>query len=304
MGMENAGVIFAMLFGNRSVLDYEVNENFRMAGFTHVLSVSGMHVGLVIGLLVLLLNLLRVPKKYQFFIILVIIGFYIYICDFRFAVMRSSMMFMIMLFNRIFFRRIDMLSNICMAGLITMMIFPFSLWSWSFQLSYACMFGIALFYRPVSNFLKRSLIPTAPRWMYKTHMFFIKGITLYIVVHIATIPLVILHFGAFPIYGILSNALFLPLLIIAFKLSVVALVTFVGGSLFYVVDVLVSVVRVWSGAVANVSFAVINVDAWGYWFLAYWAGVILMSRFIFLKPIYRYPMVVILLTVYIVGFLV
>ena len=292
MSPQNASVIFAMLFGDRSTLDDDTSDNFRISGLTHILSVSGLHVGILIGMLIALLKLLRIRTKYQFPIVLTVLLFYLYLCDFRFSILRASIMFMILLFNRIYLRRHDLLSSICAAMIITLLIFPYALWAWSFQLSYACMFGIAFFYQPIQNLLKRKL---------KIPRFFINGMAIYFCVTISTLPLVIMYFNAIPVFGLVTNLFFLPILVLGFKMSVIALTTWLGGSLLYVVNKLVALVRIGTNAIARIPFAQIHVSNDGYWFLVYFLALILCSRFIFIRPLYKYPAATMLFGIYFIS---
>lgn len=305
----NAGIIFSMLFGNRSMLDDEISDNFRIAGLTHILSVSGMHVGLIVGVMMLLLGLLKLPPKYKpyitFAIIAAILLFYLYLCDFRFSILRASIMWLVLLFNKIFIRRVDFLSSISAAAIITLILFPYALWSWSFHLSYACMFGIALFADPIDKALRRTLIPNAPRWIYKTQMFFIKGFKYHLCVTITTLPLVITYFNAVPIFGVITSLFFMPILLLAFKVAVIALLTWVGGSLLWLMNLPITAVRVWTNAVADIPFATIQVShSGGLLMLAFFVGLLFCTRFIFLPPKYKFPIAGVLFAVYLIGFFV
>ena len=56
MSEENANITYAMLFGDKSGIDNETRNDFQISGIAHILAVSGLHVGLVAGLLAWILK--------------------------------------------------------------------------------------------------------------------------------------------------------------------------------------------------------------------------------------------------------
>jgi len=291
-------LMYSMLFGDRSSLDEEVREAFTLTGLAHVLAVSGMHVGLIIGILLWILSLFKTGKKTQFIIILLVLVSYIYLADFRYSIMRASIMFLILLFNRMFLRRVETINSISLAAIIILILFPHSILSLSFQLSFACLVGISLFYRPVYSFLEKKIFTAGPRWL-------ITSVTLYLTTAITTFPLLVGAFGYYPLIGLVANVMLLPLLILAFQLSVIALVTWFGFPLLYLVDWIVwFVIRV-SDWLASISWQRLAINQSGFWFLFYFLGIILLSRFIFIKnKALRYSLAAACCFVYVASLLV
>ena len=301
---QNAALMYSMTFGDRDALDDDINFTFATAGLTHVLAVSGLHVGILIVMLLGLLKLCRVPAKYRFFIIFCVLLFYCYLCDFRFSILRACIMFLTILFMRLFLRRVDMLSNLSFAGILTLLVFPHALWSWSFTLSYACMFGIALFYQPINKRLEKLIIPRSPNWLEWCQRKILGFIAIYFCVMLATWPMLIKYFGYFPIFGIVTSVVFMPILVLAFQLSIIALVTWAGQIFLYVVDPLATFVVAGTRMIAKIPFATIDATNGGYWFLFYLVGLILCTRFVFAPPKIRYSCALALFAVYTIGFFV
>ena len=295
MDERSAALMYSMLFGDRTSLDPDTRTAFSQTGLAHVLSVSGLHVGLIIGLLVGLMNLARLPKKPQFFVALGFLLFYMFLADFRYAIIRASIMFLVILFNRMFVRRVDLMSSMCMAMVITLILFPYSIMSVSFQMTFACVIGIALVYRPIYNFCHKHL--SFGKYKFKhngiMHKFY-KGIHATIALDLSTtigiFPLLVLYFGTYPLIGLLTNLLLLPLIVIAFKFSIIALITYVGFPLLFIADWLtrgVIYITSWLGSL-NLQ---INWHMTGFWFLAYFAALFVLSRFVFIKKkAYRYAL--------------
>jgi len=83
MSGNTATLVYSMMFGDRSTLDGEMHEDFRLIGLAHILAVSGMHVGLIVAIILIFLKLIRVERRWQFLILLVIIALYAYFGRFQ-----------------------------------------------------------------------------------------------------------------------------------------------------------------------------------------------------------------------------
>jgi len=289
MRERNADLMFAMLFGDRSTLDGELSESFSLTGLAHVLAVSGLHVGILVGMLMVILKLCRVPRKYQVLIIGAVLLFYCYLCGFRYSILRASIMFMVFLLRRAFLKSNDMLSSISLAAIVILVLFPHALMSVSFQFSFACMLGIALFRLPYANFFRRKA--KLPMWLS-------NSLAMYLATFLAVLPLMLRYFGFVSVVGVFTNVLFLPLLILAFQVSALAVLTWIAFPLLYVINIMLDGIVGATQWLASLPFASFDISGGGYWFLLYFLGLILTTRFIFLRKRYKFPAAAILILLY------
>jgi len=289
MRERNADLMFAMLFGDRSTLDGELSESFSLTGLAHVLAVSGLHVGILVGMLMVILKLLRVPRKYQVFIIGAVLLFYCYLCGFRYSILRAAIMFMVFLIRRAFLKSNDMLSSISLAAIVILVLFPHALMSVSFQFSFACMLGIALFRLPYANFFRNKT--KLPMWLS-------NSLAMYLATFVAVLPLMLRYFGFVSVVGVITNVVFLPLLVVAFQASAIAVLTWVAFPLLYVVNIMLDGIVGATTWLASLPFASFGISGGGFWFLLYFLGLILTTRFIFLRKRYKYPAAAILILLY------
>jgi ComEC/Rec2-related protein len=289
MSSQNAGLMFAMLFGDRSTLDDEVSESFSLTGIAHVLAVSGLHVGILVGMLLVLLKICRVPRKYQIPIIAVVLLIYCYLCGFRYSILRASIMFMVFVIRRAFLKSNDMLSSISLAAIVILALFPYSLMSVSFQFTFACMLGIALFIRPFTNFFRSKL--KLPKWLS-------NSLAIYLATFLAVLPLMLRYFGFVSLLGVITNVLFLPLLVLAFQATLVAVLTWIGFPLLYPVNIALNGIISVTHWLASLPFSHIEISSGGYWFLLYFLGLIFTTRFIFLRRRWKYPIAAILILIF------
>ena len=321
MRNRNADLMYAMMFGDRSDLDDELSESFSLTGIAHVLAVSGLHVGILVGMLVLLLNVCRVSRKKQLPIIASVLLAYCYLCGFRYSILRASIMFMVFVARRAFLRSNDMLSSVSLAAIIILVLFPFSLVSASFQFSFACMLGIALFNLPFTKFFKKALSlrrhcegrsNPGPQNSHKSPKqsklsdWLSQALSMYCATFLGCLPLMIKYFGFVSLLGVFTNVLFLPLLVIAFQVSLLAVLTWIAFPLLYVVNVALNGIIATTHWLASLPFATISVagGGGGYWFLLYFVGLIFTTRFIFLRKRWKYSVAGVLIAIYAVAVIV
>ena len=286
---DNAELMYSMLFGDKNSLDGEIRDSFALTSLAHVLSVSGLHVGLIIVMLMFVLNLLRVSRKKQLYVIFVVLLVYCYLCGFQYAILRASIMFLVFAARRAYARSTDMLSSLCLSAIIILILFPFSLYSVSFQLSFACMFGIALFNLPFKNFFLRYV---KSEWL-------ATALSMYFATTIACLPFMIKYFGLVSVVGVLANIIVMPVIVIVFQACVVSVVTWIAFPILYLMEPILTFALAILKWMADLPIAVIKVSGGGGdWALIFMLGLILMSRFIFAPKKYKYSAAAVMIAIY------
>lgn len=141
----------ALLLGVRDELPEDIQAQFRESGIAHVLAVSGLHVALLAGLLLLFLRPFRLTKRARLVFLAVFLLLYCALLNFTAPVMRASLLLLLAEIGRLRRRRRDGLTLLAAAFLIILLIRPLDLFSASFQLSFTAVMGIALLYRPLAR---------------------------------------------------------------------------------------------------------------------------------------------------------
>ena len=155
MGEEAGGYAAALLLGTRSLVPSEDRAAFSRLGIAHVLSVSGFHVGLVVGFLALLFRFLRLPQRLRLLLYGVLLLLYSALCGMNQPVLRASILTLLALEGRILNRPRSGLHLLCAAYILLALLSPPQLFGASFQLSFGAMLGLVL----VTPFLQRCLQP-------------------------------------------------------------------------------------------------------------------------------------------------
>jgi len=139
----------AMLLGVKTKIDFETLSAYSALGAIHILSVSGLHVGLLyMGLSLILGFLLRLRPAgpFVFFgLMMALLWCYAGISGFSLPVMRSAWMFSVILFAKTFLRRQESLNTLAFSAFVLLFLHPASLFDPGFQLSYLAVYGLVVF---------------------------------------------------------------------------------------------------------------------------------------------------------------
>lgn len=192
-------IVTAILLGNDETLEPELKTQYAAAGVSHILCVSGMHVGIIFMILNTLLHPLDYFPRLKFLKMLTLIMFiwlYAHITGLSPSVIRSATMFTFVILGQQLNCRTDIYHSLFASLFFLLLINPLLVFEIGFQMSYLAVFGIVL------------LQPKfAQLWEVKSRIgkYFWDLITVSCAAQIATAPLSIYYFGQFPNYFLLSN---------------------------------------------------------------------------------------------------
>ncbi len=204
-GSREKGLAEALLIGYKEDLDPELVQSYARTGVVHIIAISGMHLGLIYGMLLILLRPLQRCKKFRFLRpLLLIAGLWTFslLAGAQASVLRSAFMFTVMIAGESLKRRSSIYNNLAVSAFLLLCIRPWWLWDAGFQLSYAAVLSIALFRQPVYHlfYIKNKLLDYC--WK-------LNAVTLS--AQILTLPLSIYHFHQFPNLFLAANLLAIPL---------------------------------------------------------------------------------------------
>lgn len=202
------GLLSALITGYSDDLATEMRDSFRATGVAHALALSGFHVGII----VLFCSIIMFPmatwprlRPWRYVISLCVIWLYAGMVGLSESVVRASVMFSVLALCRIAGRRPNGYNALCMAILVILAIWPFSLFSPGFQLSVCAVLGILAF--------NKRLNPVSPK-KHKAYMS-MQYVTLPLAALTGTVPLTIYYFHKLPLLFLASNlivTLMLPVL--------------------------------------------------------------------------------------------
>ncbi len=223
-----AAVLEAMIAGDKSDITTEIKNDYSVLGISHILAVSGLHVG-IIGMLIYraLLKITIHVKAAAVGAILFVILYLMFIGESESAV-RAGIMFIVLFGSKIFLRSYDPVSSICLAGSIILIIRPLSLFRAGFQMSFLAAFAAACLYPElIKKLSNRKLIQK-----YKLISKIISPVLLWITVNLILLPVILFHYYEFPLYSVISNIIFVPFMSLILLLGIAgALAAFISGGI-------------------------------------------------------------------------
>ena len=248
MGERVGGIAAALLLGDLSDADGGDLAAFRRGGVAHIFAVSGLHIGFLAGLLALLFRLLRVRRSVGALIAPFALFFYSGVCGFSPSSVRAAVMCTAGFAASSSGEKYDGINALALSVLILILVRPANVADIGFQLSVSAVLSIQLFARPLTAgmfdaaqkiFRLRGNAFTRPRvWR-------AAGATATVLaVQIGTLPLTLSAFGYVAALGVFFNLLLIPLVGIAFPLTLVlALFSLIGGAetLLYLPSLLIRV---------------------------------------------------------------
>ena len=203
-GEKEQGLAEALLIGYKDDLDKNLVQSYTNTGVVHIIAISGMHLALIYGLLMLLTHPFR-KKNYRWFriaIILTALWLFTLLAGAQASVVRSAVMFTCIAFGEALAKKTSIYNTLALSAFLLLVYNPFWLWDVGFQLSYAAVLSIVAFYRPVYC------------WFYfpnKLPDFLWKTMAISIAAQILTTPISLYHFHQFPVLFLLTNIVAVPL---------------------------------------------------------------------------------------------
>lgn len=160
-----AGIMIASLLGNKNFLDKQTAEIFREGGTFHVLVISGLHITFIGGLTLLFLRFFTRRRFWQFVIAGTFLWAYSFAVGAEVPVVRASVMFTILLFSQIIYRKGNLLNSLGACALVLLAYRPEDLFAQSFQLTFLSVAAIVAFAFPLIEKLREigSWQPTAEK---------------------------------------------------------------------------------------------------------------------------------------------
>jgi competence protein ComEC len=215
---EAFAVASALLIGDDDDISTAVYKAYTDSGTLHVLSVSGMHVGVIYLLLVTLFGKLernKYTKHFYFLIMLILIWLYSFLSGSSASVFRAATMLTVVITGKWINGNSPIYNSLVLSMFALLLYNPFYLTDKGFILSYLAVFGIVYLQPKILSLRKVSNIIAYKVWEFTS---------VSIAAQIMTLPVSLYLFGKFPNYFIIANWIVIPLSTIAIYLSIAQIV--------------------------------------------------------------------------------
>jgi competence protein ComEC len=142
LSRNEAGIMSAILLGDRSAIPRPVRTLFVHTGTAHILAISGLHVGIVAALFLMCAKILPIGRRAQLTVVIILIIGYAFLTGGRPSVVRAAVMTVVFLGSFIVEREFDIFNTLCLAAVVILLANPFNLYDVGFQLSFTCVGAI------------------------------------------------------------------------------------------------------------------------------------------------------------------
>lgn len=224
--LDNKEIISSMLLGGD--LDQEKLRSFQNTGLIHLLSISGLHIGMILLVLEKLLTFSFLSKYKRKIFKHIIVFFYIFLVGFPVGALRVYIMLLFWDIGKKLEKPIEKEYALFFATSIFLFFNPFVIFNYSFLFSFLSVWGIFCIYPKIlgrlpgkKNFLKESL-------------------SLSIAINIAIVPLLLIMQGKISILSVLLNIIFVPIfsLLLIFSIILIA-IYFISPILAYPIGIII-----------------------------------------------------------------
>jgi competence protein ComEC len=218
---ETTALLRGLLLADRREIDQETKTQFINSGVVHVLAVSGLHVGFIALIFIILFGRFNIYLRSVFTIIGLL--FFMLLTGVPPSVFRATVMALVIIVAFLTNRSTNIFNSLAIAALIILILNPDEIYSPGFQLSFSAVLSIGIIY-PI---LSRAII----RYQFKSKL--ARYVLLFMAVsfaaQIGTLPFTLIYFSKLSVIALAANIIVIPAIGIILSLSVVTLII---GSIF------------------------------------------------------------------------
>lgn len=178
----------AIVLGEKLNLGKDLEEEYRKVGASHILTISGLHIGIVISAFLGIFHFFGFSYKLKYSLSLLVLTLYVLILGNNPAVVRAYIMGAIFMLSKLFFEKASVKKSYCISIIIVVLINPLVIKDLSFMMSYGALFGIIYIFDK-----------------FKTSNIYYDALLLSFIVQIALTPITIYYFKSIYIYTFIFN---------------------------------------------------------------------------------------------------
>ena len=205
------------ILGDNTNLDSNIKISYQNNGISHLFSISGMHVGVISGIILFLLNKFFKNKSINTIIVCLFLLFYMLLIGFKASIVRATLFFILININKKI--KIKTLNLFIILTMIMLIINPYNIYDSAFLFSYSISFSLILLNKKTSN--KNTYIK---KILYISYISFL-----------VSFPILINNYFSINLLSIFNNLLFVPLVsIIIFPVSLITFIFPIFDNFLYI----------------------------------------------------------------------
>lgn len=154
---QSYGLLQALLLGYRGNIDSATYTAFRKTGLLHLISLSGLHLGILVGILWWICRTMGLSKPGRSVVCIIATIVFLLVVSPRPPILRAAIISLVFFVSFFFRRKSNPVNTLSLAAIILLLIRPTSLFGAGWQLSFASVLGILLFTVRIESFLRGKL---------------------------------------------------------------------------------------------------------------------------------------------------
>ncbi len=224
----------ALLVGYDDEIDSEVMQSFSHSGTLHILSVSGMHTGVLYAVLIFLFSLIDKYdnyKKTKFVFVMIGLWLFVLVTGLSPSILRAALMLSLVLVGKTFYKQGNSYNTLLLSAFLLLLYNPYLIKDVGFLLSYCAVFGIMYLYPILQKlyFFENKVLQIT--W---------SGVLMSVSATVFTLPISLYFFHQFPIWFVFSNMIIIPISFLIMGAAALFLVfckvTFINHILVYIIN--------------------------------------------------------------------
>ncbi len=220
-------LVVAITLGDKTDMDDGLKDAYSKAGTSHLLAVSGLHVGIIILIVEALVGFVIHPKRRRYAfaaVLLAIIWGYAFLTGLAASVVRTAFMYTVYRVAMLLFSKPNPINVVSFTAFVMLVYNPFNIFDLGFQLSFAAVCSILLFGQPLVNGFEKwvpefKLKGRVGMCLSKLRTYVLGSVAISISAQILTTPIILLTFHTLPILSIVSSLFTIPLVTLLIPLT-------------------------------------------------------------------------------------
>lgn len=262
LNKEVASIVLGITLGYTDDIDGNIKAQFNSCNISHILAVSGMHVGYIMIFLKKICDKIFGKRKSKIFISIILI-FYMLLCGFSSSIVRAGISGIVILMAGVVHRKNNLWNNICLSLLVILMYNPFLIRNVGLLLSYGGTIGIIIASKDIENFFiliqenyveknkrKRKLIKFGKRTR-KIYNKIKENVIITLSVMVFILPILVNTFNNIPciniIVSLIISSIIAPVIIVCFiyvvSVNIIRLKIF-SNIINYIISMLLKIVEI------------------------------------------------------------
>lgn len=220
-------LVVAITLGDKTDMDDGLKDAYSKAGTSHLLAVSGLHVGIIILIVEALVGFVIHPKRRRYAfaaVLLAIIWGYAFLTGLAASVVRTAFMYTVYRVAMLLFSKPNPINVVSFTAFVMLVYNPFNIFDLGFQLSFSAVYSILLFGQPLVNGFEKwmpefKLKGRVGMCLSKLRTYVLGSVAISLSAQILTTPIILLTFHTLPILSIVSSLFTIPLVTLLIPLA-------------------------------------------------------------------------------------